>query len=149
MSDYLELGFFDDDDITATVHVMGQGMQIHAALEGVRSNLIRYRGYWTIDHDYYGRRASALIPAEDVAWFRVIEDEAKVTETVTLPDPAVEYDEPSMGSVVRCAGCGSVHKRYPKGWRSLDDGDTAPTWESIHRPSCGPIVVLHDPEVDG
>lgn len=77
MSDYLELGHFDDDT-TVTVHVMGaESYRTVAALKSVDAPLVRYNGYWTIPCKYVGAPATAWIPADQVGWFLVFEEEHK------------------------------------------------------------------------
>lgn len=86
--DYLEMPLYgedyDDDWQGATLLVYMKDNSI-IGLHGVKYNPVRYQGWWTIDHDLYGQRQTAKIPAENVQYFS-INDHVKVTKNVTLED---------------------------------------------------------------
>lgn len=60
----------------------------------------------------------------------------------------VRKNEPPVGAVVRCTGCGNVYIHKPHGWWNTDDGSMSPSLEGIKRPSCGPLRVIYTPEED-
>lgn len=89
MSDYMELPLYCDDEDARNlyVHMKDKSMLV---FYNVGHDPIRYDGWWTISHMFYGKPASSSILADEVRYFTTV-DVDKVTENVTLGDNNAEY----------------------------------------------------------
>ena len=59
----------------------------------------------------------------------------------------VRKNEPPVGAVARCSGCGSIYVHRPDGWLATD-GPFLDSWGNLARSFCGPVKVIYNPEED-
>lgn len=80
MDDYLELPLYLEDipeNRVSDVWVMGKDSKIIGVFKNVDS-CIRYKGWWTIGHEYIGLRMTSAIPSELALYFNILERDADV-----------------------------------------------------------------------
>jgi len=82
MDDYLELPLYLDGDdpneagVTLLVYLKDKSLLVFPE---VKTNPIRYQGWWSIRYTLMDSRATAKIPSEDVRYFSVNEPDTTTT----------------------------------------------------------------------
>lgn len=74
MNDYIELDLYLEEDESATIYIHLKDKSL-IAFNGVNASPIRMNGIWTISYEFVGRRATGLVPSEDVVYFTIVEGE--------------------------------------------------------------------------
>lgn len=75
MDDYLELPLYIDDLPEGRIIDLWV-MKDHQKVIGVFKNVtscLRYKGWWSIDHKHSWMSMTALVPADEVVYFNIVE----------------------------------------------------------------------------
>lgn len=70
--DYLELIDYDDEPSTLYIHGKNGLIAVCHDCNGA----VRYKGRWTISHEFHGKPAATIIPADQVTHFTIVSREA-------------------------------------------------------------------------
>lgn len=71
MDDYLELPLYLEEDETVNLYVYYAPDKM-IVIRDVNADPVRYKGWWTISHKFFGKPSTISIEAEKVLYFNSV-----------------------------------------------------------------------------